>query len=205
MTELDARERILDASRAEIAASGVRGLRIQRVAKRAGVSLGLIYYHFEDRAGLLRETLAAVDRAVQERIPEPDPRVPPGELVAAMLEAEFGDEPGTRADSVVWNEIRAIAVFEDEVRTALSDATQDWQSRLTAPLSALGVPDAEIGGTATLLTGLVEGLSSRWLSGQLDTASVQRLMRTGTAAILAGATGGRALVSPGTAPAAGAS
>ncbi len=189
MTDLDARERILEASRAEIAASGVRGLRIQRVAKRAGVSLGLIYYHFDDRAGLLHETLEAVNRAVQERSPAPDPSLPPEQVVADLLAAEFGDGNGIRDDSVVWNEIRAIAVFETELRPALSDATQDWQARFAEPLAALGVPESAIADTSTLLTGLVEGLSSRWLSGQLDTETAQRLMRAGTAAVLAEVTG----------------
>ena len=36
----------------------------------------------------------------------------------------------------------------------------------------------------TLLTALVEGLSSRWLSGQLGTADAQRLVRAGADAIL---------------------
>lgn len=71
MTEPDARERILQACRREIAASGVRGLRVQRVAQRAGVSLGLAYYHFADRAGLIDATIESVNQAVQQRPPFP--------------------------------------------------------------------------------------------------------------------------------------
>jgi AcrR family transcriptional regulator len=184
VAELDARERILAACRREIALNGVRGLRVQRVAKEAGVSLGLVYYHFEDRAGLLSATIDAVNAAVQTRQPEFDPAQAGRETVAELLAAEFGDEEGTREDSVVWNEIRAIAVFERELQEALGDTTRAWEARLAPPLARSGVPDSAIPETATLLTALVEGLSSRWLSGQLDTAAAQRLMRTGSAAIL---------------------
>ncbi|QIK64043.1 TetR/AcrR family transcriptional regulator [Leucobacter viscericola] len=185
MAELDARERILTASRQEIAASGVRGLRVQQVAKRAGVSLGLVYYHFEDRTGLLNATIDAVNRAVQDRGPVSDASLSPAESITTMLAAEFGDAGSTRDDSVVWNEIRAIAVFETEIQAALSQTTREWEGRLSEPLEHAGVPSEAIAETATLLTGLVEGLSSRWLSGQLDTATAQKLMRRGVSAILA--------------------
>jgi AcrR family transcriptional regulator len=187
MAEQDARERILVASRQEIADNGVRGLRVQQVAKRAGVSLGLVYYHFEDRAGLLNATIDAVNRAVQERGPQPDESLPAGEAVAEMLVAEFGTEGTTRADSVVWNEIRAIAVFETELQPALARTTREWEERLAEPIARSGVPADAVADTAVLLTGLVEGLSSRWLSGQVDTESAQRLMRIGTEAILTAA------------------
>lgn len=187
MTELDARGRILLASRQEIARSGVRGLRVQRVAKRANVSLGLVYYHFEDRAGLLTATIDAVNQAAQERGPDPTAEQAAPDTVANMLVAEFQQEGDVRDDSVVWNEIRAIAVFETELQDALGRTTREWEQRLSGPLAQSGVPDEAIGDTAILLTALVEGLSSRWLSNQLDTDTVRELMRAGADAIVTAA------------------
>ncbi len=187
MAENDARDRILAATRQEIADSGVRGLRVQHVAKRAGVSLGLVYYHFDDRAGLLNATIDSVNEAVRERGPVADATLPPAEAVIEMLVAEFGDADGTREDSVVWNEIRAIAVFETELQAALGRTTLAWEGRIADPLAQAGVPAAALAETATLLTSLVEGLSSRWLSGQIDTETALRLMRTSAAAIIAAA------------------
>ncbi|WP_295012559.1 TetR/AcrR family transcriptional regulator [uncultured Microbacterium sp.] len=181
MAESDARERILRASRQEIARTGVRGLRVQRVAKRAGVSLGLVYYHFEDRSGLLNATIDAVNLAVQERNPDPDDG---SSAVVDLLVAEFDDEGDVRDDSVVWNEIRAIAVFETDLQNGLSRSTAEWELRLHGPLAQAGVAEEQIPEVATLLTALVEGLSSRWLSGQLGTADAQRLVRAGADAIL---------------------
>ncbi|MFF8187135.1 TetR family transcriptional regulator C-terminal domain-containing protein [Microbacterium sp. NPDC016588] len=104
-----------------------------------------------------------------------------------MLAAEFGDDGPTRADSVVWNEIRAIAVFETDLQEALSLTTGEWESRLFGPVALSGVPETAVADAATLLTSLVEGLSSRWLTAQIDTDTAQRLMRSGAAAILAAA------------------
>lgn len=185
MAELDARERILAATQQEIADRGVRGLRVQQVAKRAGVSLGLVYYHFDDRSGLLNATIDAVNQAVQERGPQADATIPAVDAVTEMLVAEFDDSGLIRDGSVVWNEIRAIAVFETELQAPLLHTTREWEARVAAALTQAGVPDATVGDTATLLTSLVEGLSSRWLTGQLDTAAAQRLMRSGAAAVLA--------------------
>lgn len=182
MTESDARERILLASRHEIARSGVRGLRVQRVAKRAGVSLGLVYYHFEDRAGLLNATIEAVNTAVQERGPSATEHGT--DSVIDLLVAEFEEDSDVRDDSVVWNEIRAIAVFETELQAALGRSTREWEQRLYAPLQKAGVPEEELATTTTLLTALVEGLSSRWLSGQIDVTAAKTLIRAGAEAIL---------------------
>lgn len=184
MAESDARERILLASRQEIARSGVRGLRVQRVAKRAGVSLGLVYYHFEDRAGLLNATIDAVNVAVQERGPSATATDSGTSSVIDLLVAEFEEDSSVRDDSVVWNEIRAIAVFETELQAALGRSTREWEQRLHVPLSKAGVRAEDLTETATLLTALVEGLSSRWLSGQIDTAAAKTLIRAGAEAIL---------------------
>lgn len=52
------RERISTAAIGEILNSGVLGLRIANVAKRAGVSIALIHKYFGNREGLIAEVLA---------------------------------------------------------------------------------------------------------------------------------------------------
>ncbi len=63
------REAILQASATAIAQRGVRGLRVSDVAEVAGVSPGLLYYHFKDRGGLLAAALTYInDRARAYRV-----------------------------------------------------------------------------------------------------------------------------------------
>lgn len=50
-------DRILDAAAAEFAERGFDGVRIEHVAKRAGLNKALVYRHFDDKAGLYRATL----------------------------------------------------------------------------------------------------------------------------------------------------
>ena len=50
-------ERILDAAIERIASDGIDGVRIARIAMDAGVSAGLLHYHFASRDALLAEAL----------------------------------------------------------------------------------------------------------------------------------------------------
>ena len=57
MSALDRRTALLDAAVGEIARRGTRGMRIEQVARAAGVSPALIYHHFGDRSTLLQHAL----------------------------------------------------------------------------------------------------------------------------------------------------
>src|SRR6185503_17726832 len=56
-TQAPARERILDAAVRRIASDGIDAVRIARIAMDAGVSTGLVHYHFATREALLAEAL----------------------------------------------------------------------------------------------------------------------------------------------------
>ena len=53
------RGRILDAAVGCLAEGGLEGLRVARVAESAGVSTGLVHYHFESREELIAEAVQA--------------------------------------------------------------------------------------------------------------------------------------------------
>jgi AcrR family transcriptional regulator len=199
----EARERILAACSRCIARSGVRGLRIQEVAKEAGVSTGLLYYHFTDRDGLLRAALEHVNAGALARSEAPALTSPRARL-RALLHSEFGDEEGVREGSTAWNELRASAVFDAAQADAIADSTRSWQDAVQALVTesraahddarsprAVGSPRAAApagaGGrdseAALVLTALVEGLSGRWLTGQLDVAGARRAVDAALAAL----------------------
>ncbi|MGH3894576.1 MAG: TetR/AcrR family transcriptional regulator, partial [Rhodococcus qingshengii] len=84
---------ILEAAVRVIAQHGVRGLRVETLAAEAGVSTALIYYHFQNRAGVLRRALDHInDRAAlytESAFTETDPRA----QLEQMLLLEFQNAP----------------------------------------------------------------------------------------------------------------
>lgn len=85
---------ILEAAARLIARSGVRGLRVEQVSAEAGVSTALIYYHFKDRAGLLRRTLEFINRrAIRYTDAALDSSDAPLAQLTEMLLLEFQETP----------------------------------------------------------------------------------------------------------------
>ena len=95
----------------------------------------------------------------------------------SLLLGEIQDRDEVRTGSVAWNELRATAVFEEELRAPLARTTATWNSRIRAALDDADAPgDREQ--LATVLTALVEGLSGRWLGDEVSTKEAQELLRT---------------------------
>lgn len=182
-----ARERILSACTAVIARNGLAGFRMSDVAREAGVSIGLLPYHFGDRDGLLQAALDEVTASATRRADAvPHARTPAARL-EALLCSEFGEEEGIRAGSTAWNELRAAAVFDRDRAAAVARSTADWQRdvrELVAAAAGDAASDAAAGDAAAgaadsalALTALVEGLSGRWLTGQITAAEAQASVR----------------------------
>ncbi|MBF9071917.1 TetR/AcrR family transcriptional regulator [Streptacidiphilus fuscans] len=176
----DRRTEILRAATRVIARRGVRGLRVGELAAEAGVSTSLIYYHFVDRAGILRRTLEYIndraDRYTAERgaVEDLDPRA---DLEQALL-LELQDTPEVRENSTAWGELRACAIFEPDLREALAKATLTWiheTAELIGRVRPQGTAPAHAA-AAERLTSLLEGLSMRWLSGSLPIDHARRLL-----------------------------
>jgi AcrR family transcriptional regulator len=199
----DRRVIILEAATRMIAQAGVRGLRVERIAEAAGVSTALIYYHFTDRAGLLRETLAFIaDRADRYTMPDPD-SLDARTVLEQVLLRELQDTEDVRENSTAWGELRSTAIFEDYLRDPLRESTRQWIADITeltakalAEQSPSPVPDtspvpdastadpavttastADPAAIAERLTALVEGLSERWLSGSIPLTRAQHMLR----------------------------
>ncbi|MFD7452867.1 TetR/AcrR family transcriptional regulator [Kitasatospora sp. NPDC059827] len=175
------RTSILQAAARVIARRGVRGLRVEELAAEAGVSTALIYYHFKDRTGILRSTLEFIsDRAEGYTTDRPADAPPPTarEELEQTLLLELQDSVEVRENSTAWGELRASAVFDETLREDLARATRLWVQE-TAGLLGVIRPTASalaLAGAAERLTALLEGLSTRWLSGSLPVAHARALM-----------------------------
>ncbi|MFJ4170015.1 TetR/AcrR family transcriptional regulator [Paenarthrobacter sp. NPDC089714] len=171
--------KILTAATTCIARSGVRGLRVNDVAKEAGVSSGLLYYHFTDRAGLLAATLEHINKQVsKDDVPGSRTTQNSGKHLRHLLLDEIKDDADVRRNSVAWNELRACSIFEQELTEPLARTTSQWNSEIAEAIRAAN-PDADddqAAVTAEILTSLVEGISGRWLSGFITTEHARSLV-----------------------------
>ncbi|MGW2250643.1 TetR/AcrR family transcriptional regulator [Kitasatospora sp. NPDC001660] len=171
----------MEAAARVIARRGVRGLRVEELAAEAGVSTALIYYHFKDRTGILRQTLEFInDRAgryTTERAADAPPLTPREELEQTLL-LELRDTAEVRENSTAWGELRASAVFDETLREDLARATRIWVQEIAELLGGVQPISAAVAlaGAAERLTALLEGLSVRWLSGSLPLAHARTLM-----------------------------
>lgn len=179
----DRQRTILEAAVRTIARSGVRGLRVEEVASEAGVSTSLLYYHFKDRAGLVRRTLEFVnERAGDSTDPAAAQDKSPRGTLEHQLLMELRDAPTVREDSTAWGEMRAAAVFEPDLQSTLAHSTQVWVDEITEAVKASQLAgqaraDCDPHAAAERLTSLVEGLSERWLSGSLAHDRAVSLLR----------------------------
>lgn len=187
--------KILTAATTCIARNGVRGMRVNDVAAEAGVSPGLLYYHFTDRAGLLAATLEHINKQVgkDDSAASAEPRDPDRHFRHLLLD-EIQDDADIRRNSVAWNELRACAVFEEDLAGPLARTTAEWNQAIAAAIAATregtGTRDGTGAGSATgqgqedtaitaeILTSLVEGISGRWLNGTISTDHARALLTT---------------------------
>ncbi|MFB7125758.1 TetR/AcrR family transcriptional regulator [Kitasatospora xanthocidica] len=172
---------ILEAAARVIARRGVRGLRVEELAAEAGVSTALIYYHFKDRTGILRQTMEFIndraERYTTERAEDAPPLTPREELEQTLL-LELQDTAEVRENSTAWGELRASAVFDETLREDLARATRIWVQEVAELLGTVRPMSSAVAlaGAAERLTALLEGLSTRWLSGSLPLAHARTLM-----------------------------
>jgi AcrR family transcriptional regulator len=174
--------RILNAATTCIARSGVRGMRVNDVAAEAGVSPGLLYYHFTDRAGLLAATLDHINKQVSndDAAPASPEADDPARHFRHLLLDEIKDDADVRRNSVAWNELRACSIFEQDLAEPLSRTTAEWNREIARALVAAtdGTSQEEAAVTAEILTCLVEGISGRWLTGLISTDHARSLVTT---------------------------
>ncbi|MGI5499508.1 TetR/AcrR family transcriptional regulator [Lentzea sp. CA-135723] len=171
----DRRTQMLEAAVRVIAQDGVRGLRVEKLAAEAGVSTALIYYHFKDRAGILRAALEHVNHRALTYTDEQTRSDDPREQVEQMLLGELRDDDRVRETSVAWGELRASAAFHEELREPLRVATEAWNDDVAALVGQVSA-DVDAAAVAERLTALVEGLSERWHSGSLSLDRARELL-----------------------------
>jgi AcrR family transcriptional regulator len=181
-TERDARERILAAAVGQIASDGIDGVRIARIAMRAGVSTSLVHYHFETRDALLEQALDySYELAGDVRLgPERDVvKVGSVRRLAAMID-QFLPYPGIlERDWILWVELWLRAVRHTEMRPTaarLYARMRNWFSEAIATGIERGEfpAGADPDRIADRILALSDGYGVRVLFGNLDVQHARR-------------------------------
>jgi AcrR family transcriptional regulator len=197
-----ARERILTAAVRRIAAEGIDGVRIARIAMDAGVSTSLVHYHFETRDQLLAEALDySYAHAGEVRIAAEDPAASSrAARLAAMIDACLpGSEP-LRDDWMLWLELWLRAARQPRLRPFAEDLYGRMRAWFAEEIAA-GVAEGEfercdVEDVADRTLALIDGLGVRALIG--DPAMTLERARAVAAAALARDLGvGERLTEPG--------
>ncbi len=186
----DRKRTILDAAIGVIARKGVRGLRVEEVAERAGVAVSLLYYHFDNRSGLIRATLKHANERTAEAVEDLNADQRTGaELIVTMLLAELDDPVQVRELSILWSEVMAAAFFDPSLREQLAEASTRrsalvaeavWRGQEDGSIGALAAP----GDLAALLTASVDGISGRWLAGLIGRERARELLAMSVTSLL---------------------
>lgn len=176
--ETSRRDDLLEAAYLAIAEHGVRGLRVEDVAARAGVAVSLVYYHFASRAGLLEATLAFTEgrSSFVGRLEGTDAWTYTPPAYEGLRRAILGELEGSeswRVNCIVWNELTASAIFDADLQERVHRVNATWVENAST-LIGLGRLDGSIRADvderleAELITCLVDGVVLRWLSGGMS-------------------------------------
>lgn len=177
----DRRQILIDAACHLVATEGLRDLRLQDVARHAGVATSLIYYYFEDRDSLIRTALEEVG-ARAEQYTDPGEYANGREALVQSCLDEIQDAEDVRNNNRAWNEFKDASVFDETVRPQFLRLVHVWVAELIVYIRQ-GQQDGSVAEeldanrTAQTITTLVEGVSTRWLIGSIDTEEAHECLR----------------------------
>jgi AcrR family transcriptional regulator len=154
-----------------IAREGIDNVRIARLAVEAGVSPGLVHYHFASRDALLEEALEhSYERAGEVRLGGPGaPRATAVEALRAMIDQCLPSDGELRDDWVLWVELWLRSARD----TALAGTAARLYARLhawfaetiAAGVAAGELRECEVDRVADRALALIDGYGIRVLAG----------------------------------------
>lgn len=113
---LNRRDTILRAAAECIAAEGLDGTSLKRIAEKADVSASLILYHFKNKKALALEAWAFTLKSLRERQAELGVRGPSLRRLEALYEAFWLGAEGAMPPPSFWLEYWAQASRDEELR-----------------------------------------------------------------------------------------
>ena len=154
-----------------IAREGIDNVRIARIATEAGVSAGLVHYHFASRDALLEEALEhSYERAGDLRLAAlEEGRATAGQRLAAMIDQCLPTDRALHDDFVLWVELWLRSARDPALRPVaarLYARLHAWFAQALADGVASGeLRDCDVRQMADRLLALIDGYGIRVLAG----------------------------------------
>ena len=178
---------ILQAACRAIGREGAQGLRVESVAREAGVSKPLVHYYFSTRRELLRAAFAyAEDRWRARARAELALLTSGAERLERFLLLYVGDEEDLLENRALWNEAWSGMPLDEELAQSVKAAYRRWmdwllelveEGRDDGSVPADLVPEDAV----VRLTALADGLDSLLYLGLIDRVRACDLVRQGVA------------------------
>lgn len=170
------RQQLIDATIDCLARHGFAGITMAQVAEAAGLSQGIINFHFQSKEALLLETLAFMDREYRETWQQAleaagdDPK----DRLSALLDSDFDPAVCNRKKIAVWHAFFGEAKARPTYRKICGARDDDrWQAMhdilLALTQKETSAPDCKA--MAAALCALTDGF---WLDFHLSTGRIDR-------------------------------
>lgn len=177
-----------------LAEDGIDAVRVERIAKRLGVSKGPFYWRYPDRPALLRAILdhwraERTRRLIDETAAEPSPRRRLETLVSLALRERYGSIDVAHLEGA----FRAWAAHDELAATAVKEVDAERLRHLEQELGLLGAGPAEQADLALAIYTALLGLYTlrRYTPGLAADQAYLALVKLALDAAERGASAGR--------------
>lgn len=161
------RQQLIAATLSTIHESGFDRVTLSRVARRAGISPGLVPHYFRDKRGLLAATMRHIaDELRHEVARHHAPASGPRERLAMTLNANFSPSTYTPELVSAWLAFWGQAHHDPELRRLQRVLRRRLTSNLVHDLRHL-LPDADARRIGRGLSAFIDGLSLRHALGEV--------------------------------------
>lgn len=170
------REALVEATLKSLMLHGHEGTSIRRISAAAGVSIGLINHHFENKSELIAAAYAALAASLQDSIRRQcaEPSGTPRERLGRFLRASFTPDIVDPSIFNVWLVFWSMVMHVPEMRAVHDRTYREYRSLLEQMLRAVAesgaVPPFKLRPAAIALAALLDGL---WVELCLSPATFQ--------------------------------
>jgi transcriptional repressor BetI len=138
------REALVEATLRSLKAFGHEGTSIRRIAKAAGVSIGLINHHFASKSELIAAAYESLAESLQEsmRAQAEDTRLEPRARLSGFFHASFAPEILDPAVFSVWLVFWSMVMHSPEMQGVHDRTYRRYRNTLESALAALAASGA---------------------------------------------------------------